>query len=336
MPGTSAGNRQFAGEGAEEQHGAVTGMRESRARGLGPAGYLASLFPAEPDPGVAGDAGLFGPGSEVWRVGRERVLLAAGPAALLLQLAHPLVAAGVAEHSGFRADPLHRLRATLDATLRVTFGDREQATAAAARVGARHRHVTGRTRTAVGRFPAGTSYRAEDPELALWVHATLVWSALELYDGFVAPLPRERRARYQAEMSAFGRAFGVPAELLPGSYPEFENYVRSMDEDAVLEVGPQARTLGREVLSAGASGLSRPLGSWAGALSEVLAAGLLPPRLRSGYSLSWGRWEQQAFSAARLATRTAVPALPAQARYWPHYLAAERRLGPGTTRWPRR
>ncbi|WP_100498122.1 oxygenase MpaB family protein [Geodermatophilus chilensis] len=296
--------------------------------GVGPVGYLASLFPADPAPGVPGDPGLFGPGSEVWRIGRERVLLAAGPAALLLQLAHPLVAAGVGQHSGFRADPLHRLRATLDATLTVVFGDRGQAAAAAARVRARHRHVAGRIGTAVGGFPAGTAYRAEDPQLALWVHATLVWTALELYDGFIAPLTLQRRAGYQAEMSRFGRLFGVPEELLPRSHADLERYVRCMDEDGVLEVGPQARALAGEILSAGASGLAWPLNIGAGGLTGVLAAGLLPPRLRAGYRLSWGWREQQAFSAARLVTRTAVPALPAHVRYWPHYLSAQRRLQP--------
>lgn len=116
-------------------------LRSSGDRGL--VTYLVSLSPAEPAPGAPSDPGLFGPASEAWRVGRERVLLAAGPAGLLLQLAHPPVAAGVAQHSDFRADPFHRLRATLDATLTVVFGDREQATAAVARLRARHRHVTG-------------------------------------------------------------------------------------------------------------------------------------------------------------------------------------------------
>ncbi|MDP9429253.1 MAG: DUF2236 domain-containing protein [Actinomycetota bacterium] len=119
---------------------------------------------------------MFGPGSEVWRIGRERVLLLAGPAALLMQIAHPLVAAGVDEHSDFRIRPLHRLRATLDATLTMTFGDRDQAAEAAARIRSRHRRVTGCTRDAVGAFPAGTGYRADDPQLARWVVAILVWT----------------------------------------------------------------------------------------------------------------------------------------------------------------
>src|SRR6059058_4391825 len=97
-----------------------------------------------PEPGEPGDPGLFGPGSMVWRIGRERALLLGGPAALLLQLAHPLVAAGVAAHSDFRRDPFARLRATLDSVLTISYGDRSQAEAAAEAVAATHRRVRGR------------------------------------------------------------------------------------------------------------------------------------------------------------------------------------------------
>src|SRR5438093_7825050 len=107
--------------------------------------------PSPPPGGTAGDPGLFGPASMLWRVGRERVLLAGGPAALLLQLAHPLVAAGVAAHSDFRLDPLARLRATMFAVLAISFGDLEQAESAATAIRAVHGRVTGRLGRPVGR-----------------------------------------------------------------------------------------------------------------------------------------------------------------------------------------
>src|SRR5439155_6386821 len=135
--------------------------------------------------GAPGDPGLFGPQSMIWNVARERVLVAAGPAALLMQLAHPLVAAGVAAHSDFRRDPFARLRSTLDATLTISFGDMAQANRAAARVMAVHRRVRGSLPVAVGPFTAGTAYDATDPELALWVHATLVVAALDAFDALV-------------------------------------------------------------------------------------------------------------------------------------------------------
>lgn len=294
------------------------------------ADYWSSLWPVPPAAGTPGDPGLFGPGSEVWRTGRERVLLAAGPSALLLQLAHPLVAAGVAAHSQFTDDPTRRLRGTLDATLTVVFGDRKQAQAAAERVAGQHRTVRGRTDVSVGRFPAGTAYRAGDPELARWVHATLVWTALELTDRFVAPLPRERRTAYVREMGAFGRLFGVPDRLLFSAYEPFEDYVRSADADGVLEVGPQARAAAAQILTAGAGSLPRPLPAAAGVTAGVLAAGLLPPRLRRAYGLRWGAPEQAAYAAVGRASRAGLRALPAAARFWPHYLVAQRRVARGT------
>ena len=99
-----------------------------------------------------------------------------------------------------------------------------------------------------------------------------------------------------------------------------------MDDAGVLEVGPQARAPAEQILGSLASGLTWPLGVGASALTGVLTAGLLPPRPRDGYRLSWGWREQQIFPAARRATRTALPALPAHLRYWPHYLSARRRL----------
>ncbi len=294
------------------------GARRSSRAGL--------LVPAPPAGGRHGDAGLFGPGSEVWRIGRERVLLAAGPAALLLQLAHPLVAAGVAEHSTFPAGALARLRGTLDATLSVVFGDGEQAAAAAARVAARHRTASGRLPERVGALPAGTPYRADDPRLAQWVHATLVWTALEFYDGFVAPLPLESRARYTWEMDRSARLFGVPGQHLLGTYAGLQSCVRGMDEEGVLEVGPTARALAEQVVAAGSLDLPGPLGSGASRLTALLAAGLLPPRLRRAYGLSWSAADRAAFAAAQRSSRAALPLLPARVRFWPHYRSALSRL----------
>ncbi|SDQ04431.1 oxygenase MpaB family protein [Quadrisphaera sp. DSM 44207] len=294
--------------------------------------YLASLFPPSPAPGTPGDPGLFGPGSQAWRIARERALLAAGPAALLMQLAHPLVSAGVTEHSAFSADPLHRLRATLDATVTVVFGDRDQARAAAARVGRRHRPVTGRTTAAVGTFPQGTPYRANDPALALWVHAALLWSALELVDGFVTRLRPGERTAYVREMAQFGRLFGVPEEVQLRAWDDLDAYVRAMVDGGTVAVGPQARALAQEILTGASAGLRPPLDAVVRAAARVLAAGLLPPRLRAAYGLAWGRRERGAFAAVRLATRLALPLVPPHLRYWPHHEVARRRLRDGSPR----
>ena len=126
--------------------------------------------------------GLYPEGSITRRVNRENVLILGGGRALLMQLAHPMVAAGVDEHSDFRQRPMYRLRRTIRLTMAIVFGDRETALAAARAVNQTH----GRVR--------GERYRALDPDLLLWVHATLVDSALATYETFVKPLPARELA----------------------------------------------------------------------------------------------------------------------------------------------
>jgi len=269
---------------------------------------------------------MCGPGTEVWRVGRERALLAGGPAALLMQLAHPLIAAGVADHSSFRRDPFERLRATLDAVLAISFGDTEQAHVAAARVAATHRRVRGALADGVGTFPAGTPYRATDPALAMWVHATLVYAGLEAYARLVAPLSWERRERYYQEAKRFGRLFGATDAVLPVAYADFHGYVRSMAESTDLAVGRQARELAMEVLNPPVSAALRPaLGSL-----RIVTAGFLPEPLRRQFGLHWERRDQVACRAICAAIRGGVKVLPPAIRYWPHYRSAVRRVSETT------
>ncbi len=271
--------------------------------------------------GTPDDPGLFGPQSSVWRIGRERVLLLGGPAALLLQVAHPLIAAGVSEHSDFPERPYERLTATLDATLRITFGDRRQAEAAAARVAATHARVHGRLETAIGPFPAGTPYDAGDAELALWVHATLVETALHTYHRFVHPLSIEQRERYYDELRPFAALFGVHDAVLPGSYEGFRRYVESIKRGPFLAVGPEAKVLGRHILNPPVPGPLRPVSK----LATLVAATLMPPRLRRDYGLTWTRGDAAILQAVGVSTRMALCVTPSSVRYWPHYGTARRR-----------
>lgn len=274
-------------------------------------------------PGRPGDPGLFGPGSPVWTIGRERVLLAAGPSALLLQIAHPLVAAGVAAHSDFRRDPLGRLRSTLDATLRISFGDSEQAAAAGASVRRRHGSVHGRTDESVGTFPAGTPYDATDSDLALWVHATLVWAALTAFGRFVRPLaPGEADAYYEA-LRPFARLFGVTDRHLPPTYGDFRTYLRTMLASPILSVGGAARALGRDIVEPRAAPAA---GAFTGVF-RAISASLLPARLRAEFGLAWGPRERTTAAAATAALRGVVRILPPGIRYWPHERVAKGRMG---------
>jgi uncharacterized protein (DUF2236 family) len=282
---------------------------------------LSRFFPAPPPPGRPGDPGVFGPDSAVWRIARERVVLAGGPAALLLQAAHPLVAAGVAAHSDFTADPLRRLRGTLDAVLTVTFGDTAQVRGAARHVARRHRPVHGTLPVATGPIPAGTPYRADDPDLGLWVFATLVWTAVTVTDGFARHMSPEERDAYYRDMTRLAHQFGVPPSVLPAGYRELEEYVDDQVAQ-VLTVGPDAAWIARQLLHPDPPIVSAP----ARPVPALLAAGVLPPAVREAYGLPWRRRERVAFRAAQRATRRTLPLLPARARYWPHYLVAADRV----------
>src|SRR5690349_9256983 len=135
--------------------------------------------------------GVFGPDSVTWRVDREIVvLLGSGTRALLMQVAHPKVAAAVVDHSRYRSDPLGRLRDTLDAIYGFAFADSARANQIIEHIHALHLRVRGHT-------PDGAPYSALDPHLLLWVYATLIDSSLLAYDTFVGPLtPAERDAYY--------------------------------------------------------------------------------------------------------------------------------------------
>jgi uncharacterized protein (DUF2236 family) len=149
-----------------------------------------------------GDPGLFGPDSEAWRLDREAMLLlGAGPRALLLQIAHPLVAAGVADHSNFREDPWRRLDGTLRSYLTIVYGSTRAARTEIRRLNELHRGIT------------GPGYTARDPELSLWVHATLIESTLAAYDAWLEPLSRDRRARFYEETKHSTRT--TPACSIP-------------------------------------------------------------------------------------------------------------------------
>lgn len=261
--------------------------------------------------GRSGDPGLFPPESVAGRINAETALLLGGGRALLMQIAHPSVAAGVADHSGFPGDPYSRLWRTLDATLTVSFGDASQSRAAAARVGTVHRRVRGER--------TGARYDAMEPDLLLWVHATLVDSALETYERFVRPLPRDVRERYYHEMKRQALAFEVPAEVLPAGLAEFRRYVAATIES--LQVGDEAIRLSAEILHPPAPVALAP----ASALLRLITVGLLPERLRSGFRVSWGPGRERILDASGACIRALVPLLPAAARFWPHARTAAAR-----------
>jgi uncharacterized protein (DUF2236 family) len=168
------------------------------------------------------DDGLFGPGSAVWRVHRDRSFPLAGMRSLMLQALHPLAMAGVAQHSSWRRDPFGRLAATSGYVLTTTYGDRASALAAAGWVRKIHVHVRGVD------AETGLPYSAEDPALLLWVHAGMVDSIVEVVRRFGRPIDAADLDRYVAEMVTFAEIVGVPREDAPATAAALRSYIDSV------------------------------------------------------------------------------------------------------------
>ncbi len=266
---------------------------------------------------------LFLPDTMIWQVNREMVLLLAGGRALLMQLAQPKVAAGVAEHSHFKEDPLGRLHRTMSTMWSIVFDDTARARAALERVQNVHQKVRGVIQQ-TGSLPAGTQYHALDPELLLWVHATLVDSAMVAYDLFVKPLTPHEQSSYYDDSKKLASLFEIPERTVPPSLADFNSYIKRMLTADVISVGPAARSLAEDILH------PRP---WslkvAGPLFALMTAGLLPGGLREAYGLGWSERKEKIFWLLVRGIRRFLPLIPAPLRIVPNARVAEKnRLSP--------
>jgi uncharacterized protein (DUF2236 family) len=224
--------------------------------------------------------GYFSDDSMIRRVQRERAVALAGPRALLMQAAHPLAVSGLLAHSEALEDPYVRLARTAEVLSLITFGSRIDANRVARRVRAMHRSVRGRLPEAVGRYPAGTPYRADDPALLMWILYTLVDSSALLYRIYVGRISTRQHERLWADYRVLGRLFGLRVSQMPGSLSELEQYGEAMLTGDELCVGDWARRRAREiVLEPPVPNVARPLLETA----NFITVALLPDRLRREY-----------------------------------------------------
>jgi len=256
---------------------------------------------------------LFGPDSMMWRISRESVMLFGGRAAVLMQLAHPLVAAGVAAHSDYRSDPYKRLRRTLDTMYTIVFESAEDARDAVARVNDVHDHVKGVAGD-------GRKYSALDPHLQLWVHTTLVYSSIKVYERFIEPLTPDELERYYQESKVIGSLFGIPGELHPETYEELVSWMWHLMDTGEVQVTDLARELADPIvrpLSLVPRGLSRG--------TSLITPGLLPRPIREGYGFTVGASRAAVMAIGGRAARLVLPRLPQSVRTHPAARNAERR-----------
>lgn len=245
-----------------------------------PASDAELLALAQPHGPAPGARGLFRDDGWLRRVAGAPVAIFGGGRALLLEVAHPFVAAGVAEHSAYRTDPFGRLQRTLAAMSAITFGERDAALGAARGVERAHDRVVGVLPEAAGPFAAGTPYHGRDPEAVGWVWATLADTAWQIYERFVAPLDAAACDDYYADQRVLARLLGVPPDRIPADWGAFRTYFDDMVEGDRLAVTPLARDIAHAVL--------HPPGDvGAGRLARSITAGLLPARLREDFGLAW-------------------------------------------------
>ena len=249
---------------------------------------------------------MFGPGSLTWRVNGEAALLLGGGRALILQVAHPQVAAGVAEFSDYRHDPWGRLYRTLHVTLKIVFGDPQASRAASQELRRAHHRVTGHD-------DRGQPYRALDPELLLWVHATLIDTSLTIYERYVAPLTPRERSLYYEEMKTLGEAYAIPRSAMPDDFSAFRRYWGSMLAGE-LRVTETTRDVADAVLRPGLPRVAWP----AIEAIRLVTVGTLPQPLREELGLDWGAGRERLLAASQLAIRRLIPALPALVRRFPN------------------
>jgi uncharacterized protein (DUF2236 family) len=264
---------------------------------------------------AAAAVGLFGPHSMTWRVDREvAVLLGSGSRALLLQVAHPRVAAAVSDHSRYRSDPLGRLRDTLDAIYGFAFQDAAQVERILGRIHALHTRVHGVT-------PDGEPYSALDPHLLLWVYATLIDSSLLAYDTFVGPLSPDQREQYYGEFRRSGPLWGIPPREFPETLLDLRSWMAGLIESGEVRVSAQGRHVGRYILEPPVWWLPPP----AAYVLRLSTVWLLPPTLRAGFGYDWGPRRERLMRLIAAASRAAVPHAPSLVRDLPIARAAERR-----------
>lgn len=255
-----------------------------------------------------------GAGSVSWKLNREIVVVAGWGRAILLQLAHPSVAAGVSDHSSFKGCPIsgfRRLRSTVGSMLALTFGDTEQMVSAAAVINSIHDRVRGRVRE--GAIETNSTYSAHDPALLQWVHATLLESVPMTFELLVGPLSARERDRYCAEATIMEPLLGIPAGRLPRNSSELDAYMREMLQSGALVVTGTSRTLARAILFPPKWQLAWPLFR----PMQLITIGSLPASIRDAYGFQWTAGDQRALARWAKLFRLASHVLPSFARHWP-------------------
>lgn len=225
---------------------------------------------------------LFPPGSIARPIANHLgVVAVAAGRAVLMQLAHPAIAAGIDEHSTFKTDPLGRTMRTAEAFRRFFWGNWADVDQTVPKIRAQHARVK------------GDGYFAEDPELLLWVHATTIDALMVVYSACVRPLDASERAKYVDEATVIAELLGCPRERQPSDLASFDAYVA--DTTATIRASEVGRSLARTFLFF-------PVRTWAAPLAasyRLLVCGFTPERIRHELGIPWSARHRASWDALR-------------------------------------
>lgn len=259
-----------------------------------------------------------------WKVLAEPVAFLGGGRALLLQVAHPKVGAGVEQHSTYATDPWARLARTVDVMAKLAFGTPEASARQSRLLERMHRRVVGTT-------DEGEAYSALDPDLLVWVWATLVDTGLVLYERVFPPLTDAEREQYYQESTLVAAACGVPEGARPATWDGLQALMaRQVDE--VLRATPAARAVAHATM---VPPLPWPVGVLASGPLRLITAGTFPAALRAGFGFGWDARRQRRLDRLFLVARLGVRALPAGVRQ-AGFAYAVRSEGPIRVPWLQR
>jgi uncharacterized protein (DUF2236 family) len=266
-----------------------------------------SLIPGLPQgraPQAAEVDGFFAADSMVRRLHRERLVLFSGVRALLMQACDPLAVVGFQRHSIIFDDPQARLLRTDERMSRIYFGSSEEAEETGRIVQSMHRRVRGKVPADYGPIAKGTPYDAADPELGLWVLATLADSALVYYERIFGGLPPEERERYWAEYRRVGEVLGLPPDSMPATVGDLGDYMAGRLSDGSLWISGERRDQAvRMILEPPYTGLLRAAFLPVTETVKLISVGLLPPQIRSLFGFSWDPGREALLRSALLQLR---------------------------------
>lgn len=266
-------------------------------------------------------AGIYGPDSMMWKVGRESISFLGAGRAVLLQLAHPWIANAIDQHSATRNDPLGRGRRTFINVFSMVFGNTRQVHAVASNVHRIHGYIKGTLPEESGAFAKDSYYQANTVDAMLWVHATLWDTQLRMYELVFLPLTTAEKEQYYQETKLFAHLFGIPETALPADWTAFQAYMQRMYDSPEITVRAKGREMGDMIFNFG--GPLKPALKWL----QLMTGFMLPERLRREFGLPAATAaNQRRYERGLKLVRLVYPRLPGRLRFLPSYNEALGRL----------